>query len=69
MRQVQKEIADAITAAQEESGMTQKEFAGHIGVSTKILAYWKNGKRIPRDIEVADKALAGAGKTVTLGKR
>ncbi len=69
MRQVQKEIAQIVQDAQKESGMTQKEFAIYIGVSTKCLAYWKTGDRIPRDIELVDKALNKMGKTVVLGKQ
>ena len=69
MRKVQKEIADIILRSQEESGMTRKEFAAHIGVSPKSLDYWRNGQRIPRNIEIIDRVLSKIGKTVTLGQR
>lgn len=68
MRQVQKDVADLILQAQADSGMTQKDFARHIGISTKALAYWKTGKRIPRDLELIDKALYQIGKTIVLGE-
>ena len=69
MRQIQNEIAEIILQAQEESGLTQKEFADQAGVSTKSLAYWKTGQRIPRDIELIDGILQKIGKTVILGKQ
>ncbi len=68
MRQVQKDVAEIVLQAQLDSGMTQKDFADHIGVSVKALAYWKAGKRIPRDLELIDRILYKLGKTVTIGR-
>ena len=64
----QEKISFLIKDERKKQKLSRERLAKKAGCSARIIEYWEEGTRLPRDIETVDKVLSALGISFVLGK-